>query len=155
MENTQDLLTSLVHQSRQQLVFIKILCGICAVLIICMLILTVCITNVAKEVIALTEPLEDVMALAEPLKEVAGQVKSMTQQAETVMGNLETVTRDLADSNLGAMVEQVNNLVCDGQTAIAEAMKKLDTIDIDTLNKAIEDLADVVEPLAKVSNFFS
>ena len=154
MENAQDLLTNLVHQSRQQLLFIKILCGICAVLIICMLILTVCITGAVKEVIALTEPMEDVMALAEPLHEVADQVKSMTQQAETVMGNLETVTQDLADSDLGAMVDHVNSLVSDSQTAITEAMKKLDTVDIVTLNKAIQDLADIVEPLAKVSNFF-
>ena len=70
------------------------------------------------------------------------------------MDNMETVTQTLADADLGTMVEQVNTLAANSQTAVSEAMAKLDTIDITTLNKAIQDLADVVEPLAKVSNIF-
>ena len=42
----------------------------------------------------------------------------------------------------------------ESQAAVADAMEKLDTIDIDTLNKAIADLAEIVEPLAKVSKIF-
>ena len=45
-------------------------------------------------------------------------------------------------------------LVSDSQTGLTEAMNKLNAIDIDTLNKAIESLADVIEPLAKLSNIF-
>ena len=33
-------------------------------------------------------------------------------------------------------------------------MVKIDAIDIETLNKAIEDLSKIVEPLAKVSSIF-
>ena len=58
------------------------------------------------------------------------------------------------DNLLGGMVENVNTLTTDSQSAVTEAIEKLDAIDIDTLNKAIRDLSDVVEPLAKVSHFF-
>ena len=75
-------------------------------------------------------------------------------QAETIMDNMETVTQALADADLGSMVENVNALAADSQSVVSEAMEKLDTIDIDTLNKAITDLADVVEPLAKVAHIF-
>ena len=34
------------------------------------------------------------------------------------------------------------------------AVKKLDAINFEALNRAIEDLADIVEPLANISNFF-
>ena len=91
--------------------------------------------------------MKEIAVVAAPLQEIA-------QQAGTVMTNLETVTQDLASADLSSMVEGVNTLAVNSQSAIAEAMKKLDLIDIDTLNKAIEDLADVVEPLAKVSKFF-
>ena len=78
----------------------------------------------------------------------------MTGQAETIMDNMETVTQALADADLGTMVENVNTLAAESQTVVNDAMEKLDTIDIDTLNKAIQDLSDVVEPLAKVSKIF-
>ena len=38
---------------------------------------------------------------------------------------------------------------------IRELNEALDTIDLDTLNKAIQDLADVVEPLARFFNVFN
>ena len=133
----EQMIEKLEKQSRQQLLFTKILCGLCALLLVCTLVLTIAITGAVKEI----------TVIAAPLQEIA-------QQAGTVMTNLETVTQDLASADLGSMVEGVNTLAVNSQSAIAEAMKKLDLIDIDTLNKAIEDLADVVEPLAKVSKFF-
>ena len=133
----EQIMEKLEKQSRQQLLFTKILCGLCALLLVCTLVLTIAITGAVKEI----------AVVAAPLQEIA-------QQAGTVMTNLETVTQDLASADLSSMVEGVNTLAVNSQSAIAEAMKKLDLIDIDTLNKAIEDLADVVEPLAKVSKFF-
>ena len=103
---------------------------------------------------AVTGTAKQLAELAKPLQEITAQVQDMTTQAETVMTNMETVTQALADADLGSMVENVNALTQDSQVIVAEAMEKLDTIDIDTLNKAIKDLSDVVEPLAKVSKFF-
>ena len=143
-QNVQELLQKLENQSRQQLLFTKILCGLCAVVMVLSLVLTLSITGAVNQLVG----------LAEPLEQITGQVKEMTGQAGIVMDNMETVTQTLADADLGTMVEQVNTLAANSQTAVSEAMAKLDTIDITTLNKAIQDLADVVEPLAKVSNIF-
>ena len=82
------------------------------------------------------------------------QFQAMAQQAETVLSNLETVSNELANVDLAGMVQDVDALVSDSQTGLTEAMNKLNAIDIDTLNKAIESLADVIEPLAKLSNIF-
>lgn len=137
--------------ARQQLLFTKILCGIFALVLVCILVLTVAISGAAKQLVAVIAPLEDAVGQVE---DVAAQVNNMTGQAEIIMDNMETVTQTLADADLGGMVENVNTLTTDSQSAVTEAIEKLDAIDIDTLNKAIRDLSDVVEPLAKVSHFF-
>ena len=142
---------NLEKYARQQLLFTKILCGIFALVLVCILVLTVAISGAAKQLVAVIAPLEDAVGQVE---DVAAQVNDMTGQAEIIMDNMETVTQTLADADLGGMVENVNTLTTDSQTAVTEAIEKLDAIDIDTLNKAIRDLSDVVEPLAKVSHFF-
>ena len=133
----EQVLAKIEKQNRRQLLFTKILCMLCALMLICTLVLTLSITGAVQEILTITQPLQQ-----------------MADQAGTVMANLDTVAQDLADADLGSMVENVNTLAADSQTVITEAMKQLDTIDIDTLNQAIADLADVVEPLAKVSKFF-
>lgn len=133
----EHLLEKLEKQSRRQLLFTKILCALCALMLICTLVLTLSISGAVNQILTISQPLQQ-----------------MAAQAGTVMANLDTVAQDLADADLGSMVEKVNALTADSQTVITEAMKKLDAIDIDTLNQAIQDLADVVEPLAKVSKFF-
>jgi len=133
----EQILEKIEKQSRRQLLFTKILCLLCVIMLICTLVLTLSITGAVKEILTIAQPLQ-----------------RMADQAGTVMANLDTVAQDLADADLGSMVESVNTLAADSQSVITEAMEKLDTIDIDTLNQAIQDLADVVEPLAKVSKFF-
>ena len=133
----EQILEKIEKQSRRQLLFTKILCLLCVIMLICTLVLTLSITGAVKEILTIAQPLQ-----------------RMADQAGTVMANLDTVAQDLADADLGSMVESVNTLAADSQSASTEAMEKLDTIDIDTLNQAIQDLADVVEPLAKVSKFF-
>lgn len=80
-------------------------------------------------------------------------------QAETVLTNLETVTAELAQSDLSRMVENVDALVTnvDGlvstsQEGVEQTMTKINAIDFEALNKAIKDLSDVIEPIA---NFFN
>jgi hypothetical protein len=75
------------------------------------------------------------------------EVRNLTQQMETVLTNLELVTSQLAGMDLGAMVQNVDELV-------VTTREGLGAIDFQMLNQAIEDLADVVEPLAKFFNVF-
>jgi len=144
MENKTELFEKLEKNTRQQLIFTKVLCLLCAILMVCMLIMAVSISGVAKEVVT----------LARPLQEVAGQVTGITAQAETVMENLDSVAKALAEADLSGMAQNINALTADSQSVVTEAMEKLDTIDIETLNKAIADLADAAELLGKVSRIF-
>ena len=144
MENNRDLLEKIEKSSRQQLLFTKILCGLCVVMVICMLVLTISVTGAVKELIVLTEPLQ----------ELTEQVQILATDAGDVMADLAVVAQALADADLESIVENVTTLTEESQTVINNALAKLNTVDIQTLNKAIKDLASIVEPLAKISSIF-
>lgn len=63
-------------------------------------------------------------------------------------------TAEDALTTANAAADNANKLVADNADAVAEAMEKFNSVDFDALNRAINNLADIVEPLAKVSNFF-
>ena len=129
MEN-QIVLKNIEKHTRQQALFTKLLCGICAVILICMLVLTISVIGAAN------------------------QIAQLYEQTKFVLDNLDTLTWELANADIGSMVKNVGALVSDSQAIVADAMSKLDAINFEALNQAIEDLADIVEPLASISNFF-
>lgn len=144
MENNRELLEKLERNSRQQLLFTQILCGLCAAVVICVLVLTVSVTGAVNEL----------MLLADPLQELTAQVQILAKDAGNVMVDLAAVAEELATADLSGIVENVNNLTLESQNAIGSAMTKLDSIDIATLNKAIKDLSSIVELLSKVTSIF-
>lgn len=89
------------------------------------------------------------------LTQVLPQISSVLDQMQTVLANLETTTNQLAQIDLNGMVTGVDNLVTTAQQGLTETMGKLNTIDFATLNKAIEDLAAVVEPMSRILKAFS
>lgn len=87
---------------------------------------------------------------------VLPRLQEAAVQAETVLQNLETVTTELAKSDLSGMVENVDTLVSnvDGlvttsQAGVEQTLEKIKAIDFDALNDAIKDLSDVIDPIAK------
>ena len=75
-------------------------------------------------------------------------LQGFAQQADVILSNLEALTDHLAQIDLKQTVENLNTLMTAGQTGVAEAIEKLNVIDIETLNGAIEDLAEIIKPLA-------
>jgi len=73
-------------------------------------------------------------------------VNGLIEQLQTVLVNLEQVTQKLAALDLEGMVINVDQLVASGQ----ESLEKINTIDMEVLNQAIQDLAKVIEPLARL-----
>ena len=73
------------------------------------------------------------------------------QNMDAVMKNLEDITSDLAQSDLQQMIADVDGMVSSSEKCVRDALDKINRIDIDTLNQAIQNLNDTVEPLA---NFF-
>ena len=64
-------------------------------------------------------------------------------------------TAETALTTANAAADNANRLVADNAGAVAEAMEKFNSVDFDALNRAIKDLADIVAPLARMSNFFN
>lgn len=82
------------------------------------------------------------------------QVNVLLGQLETVLTDLEQTARKLAALDLESMVSNMDSLAVYAQDSLHQTMEKLDTIDFETLNQAIEDLAQVIEPVAKFFGMF-
>jgi len=85
---------------------------------------------------------------------VLPQVNAVMAQVQTVLGNLEQTTRQLAALDLEGMVGNMDTLVRTGQQSLEQGMDKLNRIDLDTLNQAIQDLSEVVEPMSRFFQVF-
>ena len=68
--------------------------------------------------------------------------------------NLETLTDDLnkemKEADLEGTVKNINSLTVQATDDLSNAMERLNSIDFETLNKAINNLNDTVEPLARL-----
>ena len=83
------------------------------------------------------------------------QMNAVFVQLETILTNLEQTSRQLAAVDFQSRVQDVDALVLAGQQSLEQTMGKLETIDFDALNGAIDDLANVIEPLARFFKVFN
>lgn len=88
------------------------------------------------------------------MQSAAQQIQDLGIQAETVLTNLEAVSAELKDADLAEMVENVDSLVTSSQEGLEQALEKINTMDIETLNTAIKNLSAVIDPLAKFFKVF-
>lgn len=82
------------------------------------------------------------------------KVNSALRSLNYIMNDMQSITSELSEVDFDRMVDDVNTLVNDSNDSLSDAMKKLNSIDFETLNKAIRNLNDTVEPLAKFFNRF-
>lgn len=94
------------------------------------------------------------VALCVTIWNLLPQIHGIMQQMQLILGNLEQTSTDLAAMDLEAMVGNVDSLAVFAQESLRQTMEKLHTIDFETLNKAIEDLSKVIEPLARFASVF-
>ena len=83
------------------------------------------------------------------------KASEMTARLDKVLTNLESVTQQLSDADLVGMVDSVDTLVTTSQSGVEQVIEEFNSIDFNSLNKAISDLGDVVEPLANFFNLFN
>lgn len=81
-------------------------------------------------------------------------VEDLAVHAETILTDLEITAHHLAQIDLAQTLENLNALMTTSQSGVAEAIDKLNAIDIETLNGAIEDLAEIIKPLADAIKWF-
>lgn len=120
----QELLRSMEENSRKQLHYSRIQCAFSIFSAIC------CIVLVWK------------------VMEFMPQLELLAQQMQLVLVNLEAVTGELKKLDLTGMVDNINSLVTTSQGGVEETLRKIEEIDINTLNQAVEDLAAIIQPLA-------
>ena len=139
------LLEKIEENSRKQARYAKWQCMLSVVAVILCVAVLGCI-------LYLLPMLNDVAVQAETVMRNIGQVSAQLAQADWqgLISDLETVSNQMANANLGSIVEEVNGLVQSSQVGLEQTMEKFNSIDFDTLNKAINDLSKVVEPLAKL-----
>lgn len=82
------------------------------------------------------------------------QVHTTLQSVNYMMEDLNDITHELASADLQQMIENVDHLVVSSEANIQDALKKLNSLDIETLNQAIQNLNDAVAPLASFFNRF-
>lgn len=77
------------------------------------------------------------------------------QNLNFIMEDMEIITEQLAEADLQKMITDIDSLVAGSEKGVEEALEKINSMDIDTLNHAIKNLNDTVEPLAKFFHIFN
>ena len=76
------------------------------------------------------------------------QLEQLILHTDVVLTNLEAITQQLTALDLSEMITNINELVTVSQNGVEEALQKINDINFEALNQAVEDLAAVVQPLA-------
>lgn len=131
-----DLLTQLVKNSEKQLFYARIrtlaTLIIAGGLVICMIVL-------APEV----------------LKTVSQANAIMVQASETITladAAIESITE--MSASITEMGDNMDTFITENAESVSQVMKQMEEVDFESLNKAIKDLGDVIEPLAKFFKLF-
>ena len=95
-----------------------------------------------------------VMKLLPQINAILGQAQDAVKQVGTVLDYLEQTSYQLSQVDMQGMVSNVDGLVTTGQQSLEATMDKLNSIDFDALNKAIQDLSAVTQSLANVARIF-
>jgi len=140
----QEVLQQIQENSRKQTRYARLQCLFSLVAVLCCAALLVVAIDMIPQV---EQALEEVDILA-------AQAKTLAGQAQTVLGNLETVTEELAEADFSTMVQNMDDLVLTSQEGVSKALEKMEAMDIEALNKAVANLAAVVEPMAKFFKVF-
>ena len=132
-----ELLQKIEKSNRQQANLTRLMCIFALISAIC----CVCVFGL-------------VYTLLPQITEIIPQINTVASQMQTVLSDLEQATRQLSVMDFTGMVEGVNTLVATGQAGLAETVNKLNSIDFEALNKAIDTLTQVIDPLAKFFKVF-
>lgn len=132
----EELTKLLVKNSKKQLLYSRI-SGICIFVIA-----VAFVTMVAYLLPAAIHTLNQVNSL---LTDVSGTVEVANEAIGEIVKMSDEITG--LSTELGTFVE-------DNSTTLTSIMAEIDAIDFDGLNKAIKDLGDVVEPMAKFFHIF-
>ena len=82
------------------------------------------------------------------------QNSAALSRREGAAESMENVSKSLEQIDFVTMSKDISDLVLDADTSIKETMEKVEAIDFDSLNKSIEELRQVLEPLSEFFGMF-
>ena len=85
---------------------------------------------------------------------VVPHLRSTLNEARTAAKELGEVSAQLSGIDFKGMAEHMDELVATSESGVNDALEKLNAIDIEKLNHAIQGLADVVSPFARFMELF-
>ena len=136
-KETLELLRKIEKNNRIQIYSGYVRTGLMLVCAVCMAVLVVMVFRLMPQI-----------------NEILAQAQHAFNQVGTVLDYLEQTSYQLSQVDLQGMVSNVDGLVTTGQQSLEASMEKLNGVDFEALNKAIKDLAAVIEPLAKMTKVF-
>ena len=136
-KETLELLRKIERSSRIQIYSGYVRTGLMLVCAVCMAALVVMVFRLMPQI-----------------NEILAQAQHAFNQVGTVLDYLEQTSYQLSQVDLQGMVSNVDGLVTTGQQSLEASMEKLNGVDFEALNKAIKDVAAVIEPLAKMTKVF-
>ena len=140
----REILEKLEKTNRQQVKYARLQSALAILAALCFIALVFAVGSIMPQMLDFAAQAQDIATEAEVLLE----------QAEVVMTNLEQVTEELTELEFAKMVNDVDQLVATSQQGLEETLEKMNSIDIEKLNEAIDGLAKVVEPLTKFFKVF-
>ena len=132
-----ELLKKIEESNRKQLIYTRVQCVAAVVAVACFAGIYFLIKDFLPQISA-----------------IITQIPGVVAQMEVVLGNLEVVTTELAAVDFAGMIDGVNTLVATGQASLVETVGRLNAIDFEALNTAIDTLNQVIDPLAKFFKVF-
>ncbi|MCR5356547.1 MAG: hypothetical protein K6E63_04000 [Lachnospiraceae bacterium] len=143
------LLMDMRNKDERKLKYTKFQVGLALFTSILALAIVICVAGV---VLSLLPEINNVIAQTNQViaqtNEVINQANDILADVQPTIDNLNAVTNELANANITGMLEDVDALVVSSEKNMAEALQTVTSIDIKSLNEAIEDLSAIVSPLA-------
>ncbi|MCR4587340.1 MAG: hypothetical protein K5682_02925 [Lachnospiraceae bacterium] len=86
---------------------------------------------------------------------VVPMVDDLYQRMVVISENLDHVSTELVEANIGETLKNFDTLITDAGTDMTGAMEKINSIDIETLNESIQKLDEVVTPMSEFFGRFN
>lgn len=151
--NERELLQALLEQQEKNAKLVRIaaiaLAAMAVVLLIAVLILVPLATHTLNQAI---DTLSDTQTTVVQAQTALSKLTELSENAQDSMDTLDRLSERAEDSlnEVDAMIENVNGLVADNTGALQETLQKLSTIDFEKFNQSIEELSEVIGPLARL-----
>lgn len=81
--------------------------------------------------------------------QLMNEADELVTSAETALTEISAMTTNITETSTG-----MNTFITENSQTISDAISGINEIDIETLNEAIQDLKDAVEPFANLMNRF-